>query len=143
MKLFHSVVNTFSRELSSFYDERLQKFGLATSYVEIMVLLRAEEKISQKKLAEELALAPSTITRFVNKLIKEAYVNKKREGRNVVVELTEKGKQLSGEMEREYQKTEDEVEQLLSSKYLDTVGKLLEFGCTELEKYHAENKSEL
>lgn len=133
MNDFHISVNSFSRTLTSFFDERLNRFNLATSYVELMILMGQNETVSQRDIAEHLSLAPSTVTRFVDKLKKEGYLTKKRDGRNVTIELTKKGQKISSEMEEEYQSAVDEIHALMGEKYLETVGKLLNYGSKELE----------
>jgi len=137
MNQFHSSVNSFSRTLTSFFDEKLRRFNLATSYIELMILMKENETVSQKDVAEYLSLAPSTITRFVDKLKKKGYLIKKRDGRNVLIELTAKGKEVSSDMEREYLSAVDEVRGLMGDKYLETVGKLLDYGSDELVKENA------
>lgn len=134
MNHFHISANTFSRNLSSFFDDRLQVFGLATSYIELMILLKENESSTQSDIAGRLNLAPSTITRFVDKLIKEKYVKKKRTGRTVSIELTESGRKKSAQMKAAYDGIVDELKDLMGEKYLETVRKLLEFGSEELNK---------
>ena len=90
------------------------------------------DQMSQKAIAEQLSLAPSTITRFVDKLKKEGYLTKKRDGRSVTIELTEKGRQVSKEMDAEYHSAVDEIRELMGDKYLETVGKLLVYGSEKL-----------
>jgi DNA-binding MarR family transcriptional regulator len=99
-----------------------------------MILMKDNDPMSQKEIAEQLSLAPSTITRFLDKLKKEKYLTKKRDGRNMTIELTAKGRQVSSEMDTEYRAVVEEVRDLMGDKYLETVGKLLEYGSAELEK---------
>lgn len=128
MNTFHSETNTFSRNLTAFFDEKLHSFGLATSYVELLLLLKKNGGFSQKSLAKNLSLAPSTITRFIDKLEKQEYVKKERQGREVYVELTEKGLQVSSDMESAYQSAVEELKEMFGEKFVVTVGKLLEYG---------------
>lgn len=134
MNTFHSTLNSFSRTLTSFFDERLSHFNLATSYIELMIVMKENDSVSQKEIAEQLSLAPSTITRFVDKLKKKGYLTKKRDGRNMTLKLTKNGQQMAVEMEAEYRSAVDDIRDLMGEKYLETVGKLLEYGSTELEK---------
>jgi DNA-binding MarR family transcriptional regulator len=134
MNNFHSSVNSFSRTLSSYFDEKLSRFNLATSYIELMILMKENDSVTQKEIADHLSLAPSTITRFVDKLKKEGYLTKKRDGRNVTIQLTETGVQTSSEMEAEYRSAVGEIRELMGDKYIETVGKLLDYGSEELEK---------
>lgn len=128
MESFHSKTNTFSRNLTAFFDAKLEKFGLATSYIELMILLYQKDDFSQKELAENLSLAPSTITRFIDKLEKKGYVKKERKGRAAHVSLTKKGRKTSQEMEFAYQSAVDGLKEIVGEKFVITVGKLLDFG---------------
>jgi len=128
MNTFHSKANTFSRNLTAHFDEKLSEFGMATSYVELILLLKNSGGRTQKELAENLSLAPSTITRFIEKLAKQKLVQKERAGREVMVELTQKGVKYSEEMSIVYQNIVDDLKETFGEKYLDTVGKLLDYG---------------
>ncbi|NBC25321.1 MAG: MarR family transcriptional regulator [Bacteroidetes bacterium] len=134
MDTFHSRTNTFSRNVSSFFDQKLQPFGLATSYVEVMLMLQREGGLAQSSLAENLSMAPSTITRFIDKLQKKELVVKKREGRRIIVELSIKGAETAPLMKEAYNAAIDELKELVGDKFVDTVGKLLEYGNEALEK---------
>lgn len=96
--------------------------------------MKENDSVTQKEIADHLSLAPSTITRFVDKLKKEGYLTKKRDGRNVTIQLTETGVQTSSEMEAEYRSAVGEIRELMGDKYIETVGKLLDYGSEELEK---------
>jgi DNA-binding MarR family transcriptional regulator len=134
MNTFHSSVNSFSRTLSAFFDDRLSRFNLATSYIELMILMRKNGGVSQKDIASQLSLAPSTVTRFVEKLKNQGYLTKQRDGRNMTIELTDDGRRVSADMEREYESVVQDIRDLMGEKYLETVGKLLDFGSKEIAK---------
>jgi len=134
MDSFHSKTNIFSRNLTAFFNARLGQFGLATSYVELMILLNQKEEFSQNELAERLSLAPSTITRFIDKLEKQGLVGKNRKGRQAYVALTQDGRKISKEMESVYQSAVEELQEMVGEKFVVTVGKLLDFGNSVLKK---------
>ncbi|MFO7844999.1 MAG: MarR family transcriptional regulator [Balneolaceae bacterium] len=132
MNTFHSTVNSFSRNLTTFFDDQLEDFGLATSYVELMILMKENDKISQKEVAEELSLAPSTITRFVDKLQKKGLVEKTRSGREVSILLTADGLDAADAMHEAYLAAVENLRQLVGDKYMETTEKLLDYGSSEL-----------
>lgn len=101
--------------------------------------MKENDSVSQKEIADQLSLAPSTITRFVDKLKKEKYITKKRDGRNMTIELTPKGRQISSEMDNEYRAVVEEIRTLMGEKYLHTVGKLLDYGSEELQSTVADS----
>jgi DNA-binding MarR family transcriptional regulator len=99
-----------------------------------MILMRKNGGVSQKDIASQLSLAPSTVTRFVEKLKNQGYLTKQRDGRNMTIELTDDGRRVSADMEREYESVVQDIRDLMGEKYLETVGKLLDFGSKEIAK---------
>ncbi|MFU8811479.1 MAG: MarR family winged helix-turn-helix transcriptional regulator [Balneolaceae bacterium] len=130
---FHSTTGAFYRDLSSFLDDQLKEYGLPVSYIEVIRILNEKEKATQKDISEELALAPSTITRFVRKLIDRGWVQKTREGREAYVSLTEKGERHFKFVERDYQHAMDALDRLLGGKFRETVGGLAAYGSQQLQ----------
>ncbi|MEX0661637.1 MAG: MarR family transcriptional regulator [Balneolaceae bacterium] len=134
MNSIHNTLNTFSREISTFFDDHFKEFGLATSYVELILLVKKSgDNCTQKEIAQKMNLDPSTITRFITKLQKKGLVEKSRNGRLVSIQLTTKGEKLSVKAEKAYKKAEDELEEKLGKPFLDTTEKLLKHGVSELE----------
>lgn len=128
METFHHSINTLSRSITAFFDKHFEESGLATSYVELLVLIRENDSLSQKDIALAMDLAPSTITRFISKLEEMNLVEKHRDAREVVVKLTEKGDNLAKNLQKKYKQAEKELRQILGDKYLETTGKLLDHG---------------
>lgn len=133
MNHFHITVNHFSRQVSSFFDEELAEFGLATSYVELLLIIRSNGSCTQKKVSEVLGLAPSTITRFVDKLVAREFIEKEKDGRESILKLTQKGIDSTRKMEVKYRDTEAKLREKLGDKYFETTGKLLNFGVESFE----------
>jgi MarR family transcriptional regulator, organic hydroperoxide resistance regulator len=79
--------NSFSRTVTKFFDKYFSEFNLAITYVELLLFLKQEERVQQKDLSEYLQMDPSTITRFIRKLEKEGWVEKKRTGGRVFISV--------------------------------------------------------
>lgn len=141
MNRFHPAVNQFSRELTSFFDDNLKEFGLATSYIELVIFVRSHKECSQKMIGEEMGLAPSTITRFISKLAKQDIIQKKKNGQESVITLTKKGDKISAKMEKAYSKAVKSVTAILGEKYLQTTTGLLEHGIQQMEKAQKPEKA--
>ena len=75
-------------------EEVFMPTGLAPSYAFLMMVVVEKGSISIGELANTLNLAPSTLTRFVDALIAKEYLERKQEGRNMVVTPTQMGKEL-------------------------------------------------
>jgi len=83
--------NTMSRLINKMTEDAFMPTGLAPSYAFLMMVVIEEKSIGIGQLADTLNLAPSTITRFVDKLIIKEYLTRKQEGRNIIVSTTTKG----------------------------------------------------
>jgi len=130
----HSQLNSFSREISRYYDSYFEEFGLATSYIELLLLVESEGGLSQKDLSEKMNLAPSTITRFIRKLQKEEYVTKSREGRLTKIVISDSAKKRVEKMNELYDQAGRDLKKLLGEKYVNTTSRLLKHGVDQFGK---------
>src|SRR5690625_7969785 len=87
----YATINSFSREITSFYDQDFQEEDLATSYIELLIILLDHDPLPQQEIAELMNLAPSTITRFVKNLDKRGLATKKKDKGKVTVLLWDEG----------------------------------------------------
>lgn len=130
----HSTANLFSREITQHFDSYFEEFNLSTSYVELLLILLEREEVSQNDLAEEMQLAPSTITRFVNKLVKKGLVEKKKVGRTAVITLSPEGEVLSPTLKEGFENAVNDLESMLGHKYVHTTRELLLHGADQLKQ---------
>lgn len=130
----HAITNSFSREITSHFDTYFKRHKLATSYVELILLVYNKTEITQKSLAEEMNLAPSTITRFVQKLVKKDLLKKSKTGRIASIQLTLKAEKLAQELTISYNKAVADLEEKLGEKFVHTTEQLLQHGTTLLSQ---------
>lgn len=129
----HAAASSFSREITSHFDSYFEDYDLATSYVELLLIIDEDNELSQNDLAEKMMLAPSTITRFVNKLVKKGLVQKKKVGRTAVITLSEKGKSQLPVLKSRFDEAVSDLEGILSDKYVHTTKELLLHGASLLK----------
>lgn len=86
------TVKKLDRILNKMADEAFSKVGLTPTYAFIILILAEEDGKLQKDIARMLFIAPSTLTRFLEKLIQKRYVTTIVEGRTSRVYLTEIGR---------------------------------------------------
>lgn len=134
----HSAANTFSREITRYFDSYFKEYDLATSYVELLLILLEKEESSQNDIADDMNLAPSTITRFVNKLVEKGLLQKKKDGRTAVIELSKKGRSLVPELKRSFNNAVADLESILGEKYVYTTKELLLHGTNLLQEHSEE-----
>lgn len=130
----HLASNSFSREISRHFDSYFDEYDLATSYVELLLILYEKDELSQNDLADEMKLAPSTITRFVNKLVKKGLVQKKKVGRTAVITLSKKGGDQLPALKKRFDDAVNDLKAILSDKYVHTTKELLLHGASVLKK---------
>lgn len=120
--LFFST-SKLAREFSKIAEEAFGKTGLSTSHALILYLVNQAGELHQKEIGERLHLTPSTITRFIEKLVRMKYVTKRTEGKNVFICSTEEGLLLHNEIINSWNKlhelykdilTEEEVQQFIT-----------------------------
>ena len=130
----HSASNLFSREITRHFDSYFEEYNLATSYVELLLILYEQDELSQNDLADEMNLAPSTITRFVNKLVKMGLVQKKKVGRTAAISLSKKGQDQLPVLKRNFDNAVNDLQEILGIKYVHTTKELLLYGANLLKE---------
>jgi len=88
------TANRLSRAITRLADEAFATTGLAPAYGYLIRLVIVTPGIMQKDLSEKLCIAPSTLTRFVDKLEGKQLVVRQVQGKTVRVYPTDKAKDL-------------------------------------------------
>lgn len=86
--------NRFVRLLTKLAEDEFRITGLTPTYAFAVTVVNRYGKISSTELSEYLQMAPSTITRFVDKLLTKNLVERTIEGKNSFISPTEKGRIL-------------------------------------------------
>ena len=129
----HSAANHFSREISRFFDSYFEEHQLATSYVQVLRLINEHQTVTQKRIADSMNLAPSTITRFIGKLDKMGFVEKTRTGKEMSVRISDGKTMTVKQLVSLLKEAERDLEELLGSKYIETTSALLDYGAKEIQ----------
>ncbi len=85
------TANSLSRVITRMAEEEFRRTGLSPSHAFLMMLVNDNPGIGQKELCEQLHLAPSTVTRFIDSLVYKGYLTRKRDGKVSKVYATESG----------------------------------------------------
>ncbi|MCZ8511010.1 MarR family transcriptional regulator [Paenibacillus filicis] len=88
------TANRLSRAITKIAEEEFAVTGLTPMYGYLIRLVIGNPGISQKELSEKLSVTASTLTRFVDKLESKQLVERKVQGKTVLVYPTSKGKEL-------------------------------------------------
>ena len=93
-KCLHFTANSLSRAIGKMAEEEFRVTGVSPSHAFLMMLVNAKPGITQTELADELNLAPSTVTRFIDKLAHNGYLERRTAGKSSKIYPTDKGCQL-------------------------------------------------
>ena len=83
------TANSLARVITRMAEEEFRRTGLSPSHAFLMMLVNDNPGIGQKELCEQLHLAPSTVTRFIDSLVHRGYLARKSDGKVSRVYATE------------------------------------------------------
>ena len=88
------TANSLARAITRMAEEAFRKTGLSPSHAFLMMVATNNPGIGQKELSEQLHLAPSTVTRFVDALVYKGHLTRQSKGKATCVFPTEAGEAL-------------------------------------------------
>ena len=143
-KKFRMISNKF-REVA---DKNLQKYNLTAAQLEILLYLKSseEEEIHHRQIETWFRLKNPTVTGLLNRLEEKEFSVRRMnpaDRRYRVIELTDKGEQLLGEMWEEAKMAENRIFGSLSQEELDQLSGLLDrilISLSEESKEHTGGK---
>jgi MarR family transcriptional regulator, organic hydroperoxide resistance regulator len=89
-----TMVQKLVRVMQIFERDQIKPFGFTTSQCYVLVELKKFNNLTMNELSERMNLNTSTMTRIINNLVRDGYIQRLRdEGdrRIVIVKLTEEG----------------------------------------------------
>ena len=89
-----------------------------------MIILKEEEKgLTVNQISETLAIAPSTVTRFVDKLVAKGYVKREKAGKNSFSKITEEGLKIIPDIYKAWDGISEKIEEIIGNEeYLRRMG---------------------
>ena len=127
------TASRFARNISKLAEQTFDFDDLAPSYLYMMMIVKFHPEITQKELCHRLSIAPSTSTRFIDKLEKLKLVTRKMDGKQSFISLTDEG-------EKVYHQFRVSLKELFNS-YSDVLGKEFSMDLSKM-LHEASNKLE-
>ncbi len=84
-KCLYYASNALSRKITRMAEKAYKPLGMAPSYAFILMTVIRKPGVTAGELASIIQLQPSTVTRFIQKLEKEKYLQRVPEGKFVAV----------------------------------------------------------
>lgn len=109
------TANSLARIITKIGEEEFAPSGLTPSYAFLLSIAAKSPGVSQKELAAQLHMAPSTVSRFVDSLVSRGLITKETAGRQTFIHPTEKGLALTPVIEKSWHN--------LYLRYSDILGK--------------------
>jgi MarR family transcriptional regulator, organic hydroperoxide resistance regulator len=128
------TVNRLARLLSKLADDIFKPTGLSPAHAFALMQINRNPQMNQCQLAKTLALAPSTLTRFVDQLEHKGLVTRHLEGKQSLLVSTPKGKGLQKSMEQAWHKLHMVYTETLGEKIGQELPKVLNQAGLKLEK---------
>ncbi len=96
--LYFTVSRLF-RLVNKVAEDSFSEMDICPTHGFLMVLLKDDEEgLTVNKISETLTIAPSTVTRFVDKLVAKGYVERVKNGKQSIAKITEKGLMIMPEI---------------------------------------------
>jgi MarR family transcriptional regulator, organic hydroperoxide resistance regulator len=115
------TANTLARVISRMADEEFRLTGLSPSHAFLMMLVNDHPGIGQKELCEQLHLAPSTVTRFIDALVHKGYLTRQTDGKRSRVYATDAGQALQQDIAGAWERLHQRYAKILGLKYGDAL----------------------
>ncbi len=94
--------NAFSRHLLKLAETEFKSLKLSPAHASLLFLVFDSPGISPKELSRLLQLSPSTITRFVDALVKKKLVQRQTRGKSAFIFPTPRSMDLKGSIAQAY-----------------------------------------
>ncbi|MDP4549651.1 MarR family transcriptional regulator [Alkalihalobacillus macyae] len=126
--------NRFARNVTKLAEKNFDFSDLAPSYFYMIMVVHGKPGITQKELCQKLSIAPSTSTRFIEKLAKKNLVHKKTSGKQTMISLTEDGEALYVEFRKGLKALFEDYSKILGKELSMDLSHMLHEASQKLEK---------
>ncbi len=124
------TLNKFTRELNRLAEDIFKKTGLSPNYAFALMQINDNPGRASSELAKLLSLSPSTITRFIDKLIIKGLCKRVLDKKSSFLYLTDEGKELLDDIDLawktlyvEYSKVIGESEAIELTEYMNELAR--------------------
>lgn len=126
--------NSLSRVLSKMADDAFKAVGLSPSHAFLLMKINDEPGIQPSQLSEILGLTPSTITRLIEKMEHQGYLERISEGRATHVEPTEQCLTKDSDIRKAWDDLRKRYTQILGERYTEVLTQMSIKALEQLEE---------
>lgn len=128
------TANSLARVITKMGEEEFASIAMTPSYAFLLTLVIESPGISQKELAENLNMAPSTVSRFVDALDKKRLLRKEGQGRNTFIHPTKKGVALEPQIKSAWTHLYERYSKILGKEHGDVLTRLTAEASLKLQR---------
>ncbi|WP_289487612.1 MarR family winged helix-turn-helix transcriptional regulator [Fictibacillus enclensis] len=128
------TASRFARNITRLAEKTLDGGDLAPSYLYMIMIVKFNPDITQKELCTKLSIAPSTSTRFIDKLEKLQIVNRKVSGKETHISLTKEGEKVYDHFRASLKEMFASYSEVLGKDFSLNLSKMLHEASNKLEK---------
>lgn len=123
-KCMYFTISKMFRMVNKIAEESFEKLDIYPTHGFLMIILKEEENgLTVNQISEALAIAPSTVTRFVDKLVLKGYVKREKSGKNSFTKITEEGLKIIPEIYKAWDGISEKIEEIVGNEeYLRKTG---------------------
>jgi len=113
--------SALARKLTRIAEDQFRKTGLSPSHAYLLLTVIDRPGVQPGEISEELHLAPSTVTRLVEKMEREGYLRRSSEGRATRVKPTDRAIALGEELEISRKELQERYASRLGERYTEVL----------------------
>ena len=118
------TANSLARDITRLGEEEFASIGMTPSYAFLMLLAIDAPGISQKEISAGMNMAPSTVSRFIESLVRRGLLQKDVQGRTTYIHPTDKGVQLQEDIQEVWKNLYERYSSILGQKNGDELTRL-------------------
>jgi DNA-binding MarR family transcriptional regulator len=128
------TASRFARNITKLAEKTFKFDDLAPSYLYMIMIVKFHPDITQKELCHKLSIAPSTSTRFIDKLEKLKLVTRKMDGKQSLISLTEEGEKVYHQFRVNLKELFTSYSGVLGKEFSMDLSKMLQEASNKLER---------
>ncbi|AHV99620.1 MarR family transcriptional regulator [Paenibacillus sabinae T27] len=133
MHCLYFTASRFARNITKLAERTFDFGNLAPSYFYMIMIVKFHPGITQKELCHKLSIAPSTSTRFIDKLEGLKLVIRKIDGKQTFISLTEEGEHVYLKFRSSLKDLFEGYSQILGREFSLDLSKMLHEASNKLE----------
>ena len=128
------TANSLARMITKMAEEEFGVTGVSPSHAFLLMLVDATPGITPTALAKELHLAPSTVTRMIDKLVYKGLLDRRASGRTTGIYPTKKGKQLQEAINAAWHRLYERYSAILGEDFSRELTQMIDEAAHKLER---------